>query len=111
MPDNKVTVLVVDDEEVIRELLHFFLTKIGYSPLVAANGKDALIFAREKKPDIVLLDIKMPDMDGHQTCQELRSISNFSVPMGIIMITGFASLNNKEKAIGLGADDLLEKHN
>lgn len=109
MPEESLTILTVDDEEVIRDLLHSFLTKKGYESIVACNGKEAIYFANEKRPDVVLLDIKMPEMDGHQTCQRLRQIHSLSEPMGIIMITGYGSLNNKEKAVELGADDLMEK--
>jgi DNA-binding response OmpR family regulator len=109
MSEENLTILTVDDEAVIRDLLHSFLIKKGYNSIVASNGKEALRFVNEKLPDVVLLDIKMPEMDGHQICQSLRKVSSSSKPIGIIMITGYGSLNNKEKAVECGADDLMEK--
>ena len=109
MSEEKPTILTVDDEEIIRDLLHSFLIKKGYDSIVASDGKEAIRFVNQKRPDIVLLDIKMPDMDGHQTCRRLRDISARAEPMGIIIITGYGSLDNKEKAVEVGADDLMEK--
>ncbi|MFH1678431.1 MAG: response regulator [Candidatus Omnitrophota bacterium] len=106
---KKITILIVDDEEIIRNLLDSFLKRQGHRSIVAPNGEAAINFAGKENPDLVLLDIKMPDMDGHQVCQRLRELPSSSHPMGIIMITGYGSLNNKEKAIESGADDLIEK--
>ena len=109
MPKTKLTILTVDDEEIIRNLIHSFLSKIGYSSILASNGEDAIDSAAKEKPDIVLLDIKMPQMDGHSVCKRLRELPSHSKTMGIIMITGYGSLDNKERAVVSGADDLMEK--
>ena len=109
MSEKRLTILTVDDEEIIRNLLHSFISKKGHNSVVAGNGKEAIDCAAKEKPDIVLLDIKMPQMDGHRVCQRLREIPSLSKLMGIIMITGYGSLDNKEKAIEAGADDLIEK--
>ena len=110
MPSEKLTILTVDDEEIIRNLLHSFLSKKGHNSIVASNGKQAIDFVNKDKPDVVLLDIKMPEMDGHTTCHRLREIlHSIDKPTGIIMITGYGSLDNKERAVESGADDLIEK--
>jgi DNA-binding response OmpR family regulator len=109
MSEEKLTILTVDDEEIIRNLLHSFIIKKGHNSIIASTGKEAIQFANKEKPDIVLLDIKMPEMDGHQVCQRLRDLPSLSKTMGIIMITGYGSLDNKEKAVESGADDLIEK--
>ncbi len=108
MSERKLTILTVDDERIIRDLLDSFLRRFGHRSILASSGKEAIRWAERESPDIVLLDIKMPEMDGHQVCRRLREIVS-STSMGIIMITGYGSLDNKERAIESGADDLLEK--
>ena len=105
---DKDKILVVDDEEHIQELLRFNLEINGYKVLCADNGIDALNIAREEVPQLVLLDIMLPLMDGYDVCKEIRkdnSISN--IP--IIMLT--AKVDELDKILGLelGADDYLTK--
>ncbi|PKM93545.1 MAG: DNA-binding response regulator [Firmicutes bacterium HGW-Firmicutes-1] len=99
------TILVVDDEKAIVDILEFNLRRDGYEVIKAYNGEDGLKLFREKNPDLVLLDIMMPKIDGLQVCKEIRSESNTP----IIMLT--AKAEEVDKVIGLefGADDYVTK--
>lgn len=99
------TILIVDDEKAIVDILDFNLRRDGYEVIKAYNGEDGLRLFREKNPDLVLLDIMMPKIDGLQVCKEIRSESNTP----IIMLT--AKAEEVDKVIGLefGADDYVTK--
>lgn len=106
MSDKRI--LVVDDEEHIVELIKFNLEKNGYKVITADNGRDALAIAKEQQPDLVLLDLMLPGMDGLEVCKEIRketSISN----MPIIMITAKGEELDKILGLELGADDYITK--
>src|SRR6059036_3311040 len=104
MPDVK-HVLVVDDEPRIAEIARDYLERAGYRVDVAGNGADALAFARARRPDLIVLDLGLPHMDGLDVTRTLRRQS--SVP--IIMLT--ARVDESDKLIGLelGADDYVTK--
>ncbi|MGE0491227.1 MAG: response regulator transcription factor [Vulcanimicrobiota bacterium] len=99
------TVLVVDDEEAIVEILTMNLIREGYTVLSADHGKAALDQVRSGSPDLMLLDVGLPDMDGFQVCAELRGFSTIPV----IMVT--ARGEDVDKILGLetGADDYIVK--
>ena len=105
MPSKKASVLVVDDDARILHMLQRMLELEGYQVLTAKSGDTALSMFDENTPDLVLLDIMMPDMDGHTVCQHIREFSD--IP--IIMVT--AKGDNEEKVQGLdaGADDYVTK--
>lgn len=98
-------VLIVDDEESIVELLKFHLAKEGYDVITASDGKTALERAKRERPDLIILDIMLPEMDGFEVCQNLRKES--IVP--ILMLT--AKTDEIDKVVGLqiGADDYVTK--
>lgn len=99
-------ILVVDDEEQIRELLREFLTGAGYEVAVAANGEDALEVAQRERPDLILLDVRMPELDGVETCGRLKTNDKTrSIP--IIMATAFG--DTLAEALDAGADDFVSK--
>ena len=101
-------ILVVDDEEHIQELLKFNLENNGFRVICADNGLDALRIAREEIPQLVLLDLMLPKMDGYEVCKEIRkdnSISN----MPIIMLTAKGEELDKILGLELGADEYLAK--
>jgi two-component system alkaline phosphatase synthesis response regulator PhoP len=102
---NKRKILVVDDERKIVELVRLYLEKDGYRVLVATDGLDGLELARQKRPDLILLDLMLPGMDGLDICRILQAESD--VP--IIMLT--ARTTDEDKLIGLelGADDYVTK--
>jgi DNA-binding response OmpR family regulator len=99
-------VLVVDDERKTVDLARLYLEKDGYTVLAAYDGKQALDAARERKPDIIILDLMLPKMDGFDICRILRKEGN-SVP--IIMLTARTLDDDKLLALDLGADDYVTK--
>lgn len=101
-------ILIVDDEEHIVELIKFNLENNGYNIITANNGIDALKVAKQELPQLVLLDLMLPGMDGFDVCKEIRkdmSISN----MPIIMLTAKSEELDKILGLELGADDYLTK--
>lgn len=101
-------VLVVDDEEPIQELLKYNLEKDGYKVKTAGNGLKAIEIAKRFKPDLVLLDIMMPKMDGVETCRLLREIPEFK-KMFIIFLTARAEEYSEVAGFDVGADDYITK--
>ncbi|CQR72004.1 Transcriptional regulatory protein SrrA [Sporomusa ovata DSM 2662] len=99
------TVLLVDDEQAIRELLALYLNKEGFTVHEAADGAEALIKNQEYKPDIIILDIMMPVLDGLEVCRQIRKFSN--IP--IIMLTSRAEDEDRIMGLELGADDYVTK--
>jgi len=106
MADEKI--LVVDDEEHIQELIKFNLEKSGYKVICAGNGIDAIKLAKEQLPQLMLLDLMLPGMDGLDVCKEIRKDSNMS-NMPIIMITAKGEEIDKIIGLELGADDYITK--
>lgn len=101
-------ILVVDDEEHIRRILKFQLEKEGYAVIVAENGEVALQFVRRESPNLVILDIMMPKMDGFTVCQRIRE--NFQTSqIPVIMLTARNDLPDKIKGLEDGANDYLIK--
>ncbi len=98
-------VLVVDDDKNICELLRLYLEKDGYSVILSHDGEEAVVKFNALKPDIVLLDVMLPGLDGWQVCREIRKKSN--VP--IIMITAKGETFDKVLGLELGADDYVVK--
>lgn len=98
-------ILIVDDDENICELLRLYLEKDGFTTLVAHDGGAALHSVQINNPDLVLLDIMMPVLDGWQVCREIRKNSN--VP--IIMLTAKGETFDKVLGLELGADDYITK--
>jgi len=99
------TILVVDDEPQIRRVLRTTLTSHGYTVFEAKNGEDAFESVRTHRPDLILLDVNMPDMSGLEVCREIRHSSE--VP--IIMLTVRNSEQDKVQALDAGADDYVVK--
>ena len=106
MADEKI--LVVDDEEHIQELIKFNLEKNGYKVILADNGIDAIKLAEEHMPQLMLLDLMLPGMDGLDVCKEIRKDSSMA-NMPIIMITAKGEEIDKIIGLELGADDYVTK--
>lgn len=104
--DNKI--LVVDDEEDILELLDYNLSKEGYSVKTASNGNDGIKLAKEFKPQLILLDIMMPKMDGIETCRRLREIPQFK-DIFILFLTARSEEYSEVAAFDAGANDFISK--
>lgn len=103
--DYKKTILVVDDEKMIRNLLNINLTKEGYNVIEATDGIEAVEMATEKKPDLILLDVMIPKLDGLSVCKRIKNVMN--VP--ILMVTAKDSEVDKILGLELGADDYVTK--
>ena len=101
-------VLVVDDEEPILELLKYNLEKEGYDVKVANNGQLGVDIARKFKPDLVLLDVMMPQMDGVETCRQLRTMTDL-VNTFVVFLTARSEEYSEVAAFDVGADDYITK--
>ena len=104
----KSTVLIIEDNEQNMYMLSYLLQKSNYNVTEAFNGKDGLDLAYVNHPEIILIDIQLPDMDGYEICNKL---SHNGLPKStvIIAVTSYAMGGDKEKAIESGADGYLEK--
>ncbi len=98
-------VLVADDEPSITKLVSLVLTEEGFRVVTANGGEEALKKAEEIRPDIVLLDIVMPDLDGIEVMRQLRERR----PVPVILLTAKGSTADKAKGLDLGADDYIAK--
>ena len=101
-------ILIVDDEKDILELLDYHLTKEGFITMKAYNGKDALKIAKDFLPDLVLLDLMMPEMDGIETCIEFRE-DNILKGTLIAILTARAEDYSQIAGLNAGADDYINK--
>lgn len=105
---NTSKILIVDDESFGRETLRILLASEEYELAFAANGKEALMQAHTLMPDLILLDVMMPDMDGFEVCRRLRDDALLSeVP--ILIITGLDDQESRIQGIEAGADDVISK--
>ena len=100
------SILVVDDELSMRQFLTHLLQRDGHSPRVAQNGRDAMALLREQPVDVVISDVKMPDMDGIEL---LRAARELRPDIEFIMMTAFANVETARKAFLLGAFDFIQK--
>ncbi|MCL1884869.1 MAG: response regulator transcription factor [Defluviitaleaceae bacterium] len=98
-------ILIVDDEKSIVDILAYNLRKEGYEIIEAFNGQKGLELALSENPDLVMLDIMMPGLDGYEVCKRLRKVSQ--VP--VIMLTAKAEESDKVLSFELGADDYITK--
>lgn len=98
-------ILVVEDEKPIAEIIKFNLEKENYSVSLAYNGQDALDMAIRNLPDLIILDVMLPKLDGFQVCRELRRTTNTP----ILMLTAKGAESDKVKGLALGADDYITK--
>ncbi len=98
-------ILIVDDDENICELLRLYLEKDGFETVVANDGLTAVKYAEKYNPDLILLDIMLPELDGWQVCREIRK--NSETP--IIMLTAKGEVFDKILGLELGADDYVSK--
>lgn len=98
-------ILIVDDDENICELLRLYLEKDGFETVVANDGEQAVDFASKYSPDLILLDIMLPKLDGWHVCREIRKTSDTP----IIMLTAKGETFDKILGLELGADDYVSK--
>lgn len=107
-PPRSSRVLVVDDEPGIRQLFQRLLTADGHQVVSAVDGVSGLSAAYEHHPDVILLDIAMPEMTGIEVCRRLKA-DPITRLTPIVLITGQAELNDRLRGLSAGADDILEK--
>lgn len=108
MNNYQPTVLIVDDEEDIREFLSFNLKRENYNIITAVNGIEAIEATHKHNPDIIILDIMMPEMDGIEVCSELRKDSRFNNTI-IILLTARCEDYSQIAGFDAGADDYICK--
>lgn len=107
MTSAPLRVLIVEDEDSVRDVVRRYLERDGYDVLLAGDGKDGLRAAQEQSPDLVVLDIMLPRLDGLTICKALRGDTSSYVP--IIMLTALDGVDDRITGLELGADDYLTK--
>ena len=101
-------VLLVEDTDDSRILFRTMLEKLGHDVIEATNGREAVQIAVEQCPDLVLMDLSMPEVDGFQATGALRAIRSF-VQMPIIVFSAYSANQYRDKALAVGCDDYLQK--
>ena len=99
-------ILIIEDEQPMRLVLSDALERQGYRMLSASNGADGLDMALHEQPDLIVLDVMMPKLDGYEVCRELRSLG---VKIPILMLTAKGQIEDRVRGLDLGADDFLPK--
>ena len=108
MNNNEYKILLVDDEPDILEFLSYNLKKEGYNVFTANNGKEAVTVAKKESPHLIILDVMMPDMDGIETCREIRDIPGLKDVM-IAFLTARSEDYSQIAGFDVGADDYINK--
>jgi two-component system cell cycle response regulator DivK len=104
----KAKILLVEDNDQNRYLATFLLEQAGYGVMHARNGKDALVIAEAQPPDLILMDIQMPEMDGYEAAQLLRMKPKFAkVPL--VAVTSYAMPGDQDRAMRIGFAGYIEK--
>ncbi len=101
-------ILVVDDEIYIVHILEFSLTMEGYTVLTASDGEEALKMIEQERPDLVVLDIMMPKLDGYEVCRRLRQDDQFG-NLPVILLSAKGRPVDREAGLQAGADDYIAK--
>jgi DNA-binding response OmpR family regulator len=102
------TVLIVEDESDVVDLLRYNLTKAGFSVLIAADGPAGLQMARAHRPDVIILDLMLPGMDGHTICKALKADPHTET-IPVLMLTAKSQPDERVKGLEIGADDYVTK--
>ncbi len=105
---KKTTILVVDDEKDALEFISYNLEKKGYKVLLANNGEDAIKVAKKYLPQLIILDVMMPKLDGIQTCKALRNLPDFKNTL-IVFLSARSEEFTQVTALDIGADDYITK--
>ena len=107
MPEKSL-ILIVDDEIISRSTIEILLTAEGYELVFAENGEEALVKAIELIPDLMLLDVMMPGMNGFEVCQQLRANPR-TTKLPVVMITALDDRESRLRGLEVGADDFMSK--
>lgn len=102
-------ILVVDDDASIREVLATQLTRLHYDTVLAADGEEAVAAFKKEKPDLVLMDMMMPRMDGLEACQKMRALEKKGTRTPILFLTARDTQHDKLTSAISGGDDLVSK--
>ncbi|MGD8991566.1 MAG: response regulator [Desulfobacterales bacterium] len=105
---NTPTILIVDDEEVNARLIKAILAPENYNLISALSGSEALSMLETNRPDLILLDVMMPEMDGFETCIRIKQNKNTKI-IPVLMVTALSEKEHRLKALDCGADDFLSK--
>ena len=105
---TKPTILLVDDEQKLLDLISFRLQHLGYRVMTAKSGQDALAKVKSERPDLIILDIAMPDMDGLTACARLKESPGLATTP-ILMLTARSGVDDVTRAMAMGADDYIVK--
>jgi DNA-binding response OmpR family regulator len=108
MERNRPVILIADDDEDILELVRLRLSRSGYETVLARNGAEALAAARERKPDVALLDVSMPAMNGYEVTAALKADPT-TKDIPVILLTARAQTADVTKGFDAGADDYITK--
>jgi len=101
-------ILVVEDQEDLRAILRDFLSASGYAVIEAAHGAESVAKATSERPDLVLMDIQLPALDGYDATRQIKSLPGFTA-IPIIAVSSFAMKGDEEKARAAGRDDYVTK--
>lgn len=105
----KRTVLIVEDTAANRVLAAKLLHRAGYDVMTAERGADAVTMARERHPDLVLMDLGLPDIDGWQALQQIRNSEGDAASLRVVAFTAHAMVGDRERALKAGFDGYLSK--
>lgn len=108
MSENKKKILIVDDEPDIVDFISYNLNKEGYNTISAVNGKEAIHIAKSETPDLILMDIMMPEMDGIQACREIKELRKLK-HTPIVFLTAKTEEYTEIAGFDAGADDFISK--
>ena len=100
------SILVVEDNADNMELMQYLLKAFGYEPLLATSGAEGIRLARERRPDLVLMDVQMPEMDGYQATEAIKSELD-ACP--VIAVTAFAMVGDRRRIMARGFDGYISK--
>jgi two-component system, cell cycle response regulator DivK len=101
-------ILIVEDQEDNRTILRDTLSTVGYDLIEAFNGEDGVRLAQSERPDLILMDIQLPEMDGYEATQQIKSIAELN-PIPIIAVTSYALSGDEAKARAAGCDGYIAK--
>ena len=101
-------ILIVEDQEDNRTILRDVLSTVGYELIEALNGKDGVRLAQSERPDLILMDIQLPEMDGYEATQQIKSIAELKT-IPIIAVTSYALSGDEAKARAVGCDGYIAK--
>ncbi|MEK7229914.1 MAG: response regulator [Candidatus Binatota bacterium] len=105
---SKKKILVVEDNEDNREILVFRLQQLGFEVLVASNGKEAIETASQAKPDVILMDLRMPVMDGWEATRALRQ-TEWGKDLPVVAVTAHAMEEDRRRALNAGCNEFIPK--